>query len=352
MLLHSTLAFGEDGVALGALSIDIWSRDEAERGKRRRRERPFEEKESYKWYRSIERARALMDDLPEAQRPRLIHVADREADVHEVLQTIAQSDDGCVIRSAFKRKVLTAEGKTEWAQEVVARQEPLGEVALAVPRKGNQPPRTALVDLRACRVHLDPSTKRCPTRQPIELNLLWVQERKAPRGAKPLNWLLWTTEPVESLDQALRVVAFYKIRWKIEEYHMILKSGCHVEELRMDTAERIAKTVSMYVPVAVRLLCLRDLARTQPDAPCTEALSELEWRVLWTAVHKAPLPPQTPTPAIAQAVRWIGQLGGHLGRKGDGMPGVRTLWRGFRDLEILTAYERTRLELFFPRPSH
>jgi len=165
-----------------------------------------------------------------------------------------------------------------------------------------------------------------------------------------LNWLLWTTEPVGTVPEALRVVAFYKARWKIEEYHLILKSGCRVEDLRLDTAERIEKAVALYAPVAVRIVTLRDLARAQPEAPCAKALSETEWRVLWTAVHRACPPPATPTPTIAQAVRWIGRLGGHLGRKGDGPPGVRVLWRGLRDLEILTAYERTRAELFFQRP--
>ena len=91
----------------------------------------------------------------------------------------------------------------------------------------------------------------------------------------------------------------------------------------------------MYAPAAVRIVALRDLARRHPDVPCTEALSESEWRAPWSRIHKEPPSRTTRPPSLRQAVLWIGRLGGHLGRKDDGMPGVRTLWRGWRDLQTL-----------------
>ena len=118
--------------------------------------------------------------------------------------------------------------------------------------------------------------------------------------------------------------------------YYILKSGCLTEAVWFHTASRIEKVLALYSPVVARILQLRDLARLEPESPCTEALSENEWRALWTHIHKRPASAKTPAPTLRQAVLWIGRLGGHLNRKGDGMPGVKTLWRGWRDLEMLT----------------
>ena len=109
-----------------------------------------------------------------------------------------------------------------------------------------------------------------------------------------------------------------------------------MEDVRFHSARRIETLLALYSPIAARILALRDLARQEPESPCTCALSANEWRALYTHIHKQPPTPRTPTPTLGQAVLWIGRLGGHLGRKGDGMPGVKTLWRGWRDLEMLS----------------
>ena len=91
----------------------------------------------------------------------------------------------------------------------------------------------------------------------------------------------------------------------------------------------------LYSAVAAQLLALRDLARMEPNAPCTTMLSDDAWKALWLHIHQKKLTAKVPVPTIRQAVLWIGRLGGHLNRKRDGMPGVRTLWRGYRDLSFL-----------------
>jgi hypothetical protein len=113
-----------------------------------------------------------------------------------------------------------------------------------------------------------------------------------------------------------------------------------VEQLQLQTREWLEKALILYAGVAVRLLRLRDLARQEPETPCTEVLSEEEWQALSVHVTGEVPPEQTPVPTVAQAVKWIGRLGGHLGRKRDGMPGVRTLWRGWRDLTVLVARDQ------------
>jgi len=184
---------------------------------------------------------------------------------------------------------------------------------------------------------LAPRSPHHPERGPLTLTMVEVWESAAPQGVEPLHWLVWTAEPVLNLKQALRVIDIYKKRWKIEEVHLALKSGCRIEAVRFETAQRIAKAIALYSPVAVRIVRLRDLARLEPEEPCTQVLREDEWRALWTYIHKKPPVAKQHPPTLKQAVLWIGRIGGHLGRKGDGMPGVRTLWRGWRDLALLAA---------------
>jgi hypothetical protein len=164
---------------------------------------------------------------------------------------------------------------------------------------------------------------------------LEVAEKNVPEGAEPLHWLLWTTEPAQTLEQALAVLAIYKLRWRIEDFHLVLKQGCRIEQLQFETAERLAKAVALYAPIAARILTLRDLTRLNPEAPCTEVLSDTQWGTLWVAINHCPVPPGTAPPSVRQATLWIGRLGGHLNRKSDGMPGVKTLWLGWRDLTLM-----------------
>jgi Transposase Tn5 dimerisation domain len=152
-----------------------------------------------------------------------------------------------------------------------------------------------------------------------------------------LHWLLWTTEPAGTVAQIRDVLRCYKLRWLIEDFHLTLKSGCRIEALRLRSAERLRKAITLYSGVATRIVALRDLARRHPHAPCDSLLTTDQWHALY-CYFKGQRPPAAMQPlSIRQAVLWIGRLGGHLNRKGDGMPGVRTLWRGWRDLTILVA---------------
>jgi hypothetical protein len=171
-----------------------------------------------------------------------------------------------------------------------------------------------------------------------------------PDEDEPIHWLLWTTEPARTQKQILAVVRAYALRWRIEDFHLTWKQGCRVEQLQLETRERLEKALVLYAGVAVRLLRLRDLARRQPTALCTEVLSDDEWRALYAHSTGEASTEGTDVPTIEQVTKWIGRLGGHLGRKRDGMPGVRTLWRGWRDLAILVAGYRAGKNRARPRP--
>jgi hypothetical protein len=336
MFLHSTLAVDEDGLAIGVLDQQYWCRNPEEKGKKYlRTQLPLKDKESVKWLWGIEAARRVIDGNVEPDaRPRLIHVFDREGDIHEILEIIVNSPDGTVIRSAQNRKT-TEEGELAHAHAAVRKTPVLATLSVNVKPKKDQKERVAQVELRAREVVLNPTPSTIRPKSPISLFLVEVWEPAPPEGAERLHWLLWTTEKADDPDGACWALDVYRKRPQIEEMHLILKSGCRIEELQFETAERTAKVVALYVSIAVRLLQLRTRARVEPDAPCTVILTEAEWHTLYVAIHRKPLPKRIRPPTLRQAVLWIGRLGGHLNRKRDGMPGVRTLWRGWRDLNLM-----------------
>jgi hypothetical protein len=337
--MHTTLAVRADGVALGILDQSYWARPLEERTGARRKERPIEDKESRKWLDGVEAAENTVASLPAEQRPRLIHVMDREGDVHAVLQRITDSPHFAIIRCAQNRSVAGAYDKAFAAVDAAA---VVGTVSIDVPRLSYQPEpavprRRATLELRAVSLTITPDRHKFPDRQPVTWTLIDAREINVPAGAEPLHWRLWTNLPAVTLADILEILRFYGFRWRIEDFHLTLKSGCQIEKLELEEADRLIKAATLYSAVAVRIVTLRDLARVEPTAPCTLILTSDEWQVLWARFAKQKLTPDTEAPTIKQAVQWIGRLGGHLGRKRDGMPGVRTLWRGFRDLSLLAA---------------
>lgn len=341
LLLHPTLVLQPDGCPLGLLDIALWARDPDARGSRHdRHHKPIEEKESNKWLKGMASARAAVSQLPPEQRPRLIHVMDREGDIHDVLEDVVVHGDGAVIRCSRDRRVKTDDATTRTLATLAAAT-PLATETVDVPRRHNQRAREARVELRGCAVTLAPTRRHVvhQARQAVPLHVVEVKEIAAAEGCNPLHWVLWTTEPIDTPEALRRVVAIYQQRWQIEQLFRILKGGCAAEELQFKTAERMMKVLAIYLPIAVRLLQLKDAARLQPKAPCTQWLTETEWRVLVTFINKRRPAPNARPPTLRQAVLWIGRMGGHLNRKRDGMPGVKTLWLGWRDLQLLVDFQ-------------
>jgi len=156
-------------------------------------------------------------------------------------------------------------------------------------------------------------------------------EENPPPGVKPVSWLLLTTLPVICFEDVVQVLRWYSYRWLIERYHYVLKSGCRLEQLQLETGERIQRALATYTIVAWRLLWITYLARYHPQTPADTILATHEWQALYCTIHKTPQPAVSP-PNLNTCVRWIAQLGGFLGRKGDGEPGVKTIWQGLRRL--------------------
>ena len=328
--MHSGLAVRPNGEVLGLVHNQVWARPVEEFHKaEKRKQLPIEKKESFKWIRGTRAATALQRKYNSTAK--VVHVFDSEGDIHEVFEEILKLGDEAVIRCGRDRSV---EGPYGHIRSTLAAQPVLDRYVVDVPREKGKPARQARVELHSTSLVLHPKSAY-PGRKPLAINALWVHEPDPPPGVEPLDWVLLTMLPVGTADECQEVVALYKLRWLIEDFHLILKSGCHLEDTQLKTAERIEELAALLSAVAVRILQLRQSARTEPDSPCTDVLSEDEWRVLWMYFHEPVVPSGLPPPTTREAVRMIGQLGGHLGRKGDGMPGVRVLWRGWITLQIL-----------------
>jgi hypothetical protein len=166
-----------------------------------------------------------------------------------------------------------------------------------------------------------------------------VVEENPPQGVEAIEWLLLSTCAVNSAEQAVERVQWYGCRWGIEVWHKVLKSGCHIEQRQLESAEALQRALPLYNVIAWRILYATMLSRALPDISCTALLQEEEWQALFCAIHLSPTPPPT-APPLRQAVHWIARLGGFLERKGDGEPGVSMLWKGFQQLADLTIMYR------------
>jgi hypothetical protein len=165
----------------------------------------------------------------------------------------------------------------------------------------------------------------------IQMYAIHVLERHPPEGEDAVEWMLITNQPVTTFDEACERVRWYSLRWRIEMYFKVLKSGFRVEACRLGTADRLICYLTLMSIVAWRLFTITLIARTNPSMSCSELLSEPEWTVLAAKSSLSGRQSATP-PSIAEALISIAKLGGYLARKKDGPPGTLVLWRGWKRL--------------------
>lgn len=329
--VHSALAASPQGVPLGLIHQEVWTRDPGAGGKRhQRRQRETKDKESQRWLTALA---ASQEAVPEGIE--VITIADREADMYDLFAMPRRPGVHLLIRATHDRQV-SHEARYLWP---AIRQSPArGQLTIELRRKGDQPPRQATLTVRyaALAIHPPRHHRRRACLPPIPVHVILAEEENPPPRATPVCWLLLTTVPVATLEGALQCMRWYSYRWLVERYHFVLKSGCRLEELQLEQAARIQRALATYCIVAWRLLWLTYEARQNPGIPCDVALETHEWQALYCTIHRTPIPPAAP-PTLHEAMRWVAQLGGFLGRKHDGEPGVKTIWRGLRRLDDIAA---------------
>ncbi len=344
LLAHSTLLFNTAGTPLGLLDVQCWARDPAEYGKHEEREsQPIEGKESHKWlvgYEATAQAQRRLKDT------KIVNVADREADLFELF-ALARSGEGrpeLLVRACQPRKIQSTDPKAPYVWDSVKSLPSRGTLPLTVPRRGSRPRRETTLEVRFAEVCVKPP-KRSGHKAPVTLWAIAAREESPPSQGEPIEWLLLTTLPVISLDEAAEKLAWYTLRWQIEVYHRTLKSGCRIENRQLASAHSLQACVAVDMVVAWRIFHLAKLGREIPDVPCSVFFEEAQWKALVCFLKKTPVAPAEP-PTLRQAIHMTATLGGFLGRKSDGNPGTQTLWLGLQRLDDITA----AFEIFAPRP--
>lgn len=301
------------------------------------------DRESLVWERAVQ---AIGPALSESQ---WIHVGDRGADIFRLLEHIHLQGCAFLIRAAQDRCVQTEHGEDD-DEEVtrlfqLARRLPAQDSRVKdLPRLHDRPAHQAFLQVSWSKLEiLPPKNGGALQKQAVQAWVVRVWEPEPPEGQEPLEWILLTSVPVESVQQAWQCVDWYTLRWTVEDFHRCLKTGCSIEKRHLLSYENLTRMLGLVGPLAVRLLLLRSCARQTPEAPATSILPALCLRVLELLTHR-------PLHSLASAEhlwRAVARLGGYRGYQGDGLPGWQTLWRGWQRLQALLEGVHFTLQ-FFP----
>ena len=318
---------------LGVLDAQCWARDPDDPQKSKRRyELPIEQKESYKWLRSLQKVAQVQALCPDTL---LVSIGDRESDIYELFEAAQHTPHapGLLVRSEKSRNRKIDQG---FLRDVMAHKDVAGSLQIHVPRSGSRKARDTWVDIRFAKVSLKRPKRNSTLMPAIDIWAVYVLERPGQASVKsPIEWMLLTTVAVNSFANAQQRVQWYSGRWGIEVYHRTLKSGCRIKDRQLGTADRLETCLGVDMVVAWRIYHLTMLGREVPDAACTVFFKDVEWKALCCYGNKTPVPPETP-PTLKEAIYIIASMGGHLGRKSDGFPGPQTLWRGLQRLDTAT----------------
>ncbi len=304
--MHTTFAVNAEGVPLGIPRIEFDAPDgQSDKNK------PAAEKKTQRWLRGWRDTNALVVDLADT---RVISVMDREGDVAELF-TAHRDEGGAALLVRAKHDRVLGDGGKLFATMCAA---------------------------------------------PAPLSVVHAHEAEPPKGAEGIEWLLITTVPVTTNQQAREVVDLYGLRWRIEDDHRILKNGCDVEKIAHTTAERIKRAVTINAIIAYRLAALTLLGRETAELLAKTMFSKVEIAVLCdfaiergialpsTAVQPGDRAPtavakgrEVPPLSLGCAILLIARLGGYLNRKHDAPPGHQVIWEGYTRLAVATqAMER------------
>jgi hypothetical protein len=337
--LHSTLTVAPNGLPLGVLRADCQApKSKSPEEQRAAFEIPIEEKKTFVW---IEHYRELIDVSAKMPHTRLISVCDREADFFEMFdEQRANPRVELLVRAKCNRNITKEPFKLFTA---VRDSEVQSQVRVHIPRQSarpkkskqkarpKRPGRMADMAVRYMRVQLRPAHYHAE-KKPIDIWVIHALEQDPPPNAKAIEWFLLTTMDIRSAEDAEQCLRWYCLRWRIEDWHRVLKTGCRIEKLAHDTAERLRRAIAINLVIAWRIMLMTLLGRETPELPAEVLFSDIELRTLRAFSKKNGLKPPT---LLGEAVRLVAKIGGYLGRNNDPPPGHQLLWQGYREFQFM-----------------
>ena len=339
MNLHSTFVVTTSGLPLGILKSQCLSPKEKDvNDKRKPSAIPIEEKKTFVW---IEHHRDLVELSKEMPQTRLIDVCDREADFFEFFDDQRKNTGvDLLVRASHNRNIKQEPFKLFAAvrdTSVISRiRVPIPKES-ARPKKSKQKARkgrpSRLADCAVRTLHIKlPAPEYYGDKEPVELCVVHALEENPPQGTDPVEWFLLTTIKIDSNADAEQCLRWYTLRWRIEDWHRVLKSGCRIGDLANETAERLRRAIAINLVIAWRIMLMTLLGREMPELPAEVLFSDIELRVLQAYSKKKGLKPPI---LLGEAVMLIARIGGYLNRKNDPPPGHQILWHGYHEFQYM-----------------
>lgn len=338
ILVHSTLMVdAQTREPIGLVDQQRWTRSD-KTIKESHKKRSYQDKESIKWKQATEQMHARFGDVSN-----IVTVCDREADIYEYLTYLMDNEQRFVVRAGQNRRLQTRCGNLV---ELMSKQRVVGSRRVEMAQRGAQrgspkqkkrktrPARTATMSIRTAEVELSRPANQHHGPLSVSVGVVYLREKHPCKGEQRAEWILLTTEPLCSTDAIDRVIGYYEGRWLIEEFHKAWKTGCRVEQRRLQSLGNLQRLMAVTAPIAVRILQLRTLAQANPKASCTQRLSDDQWRCLFAKVEPQRPIPKKP-PSLEAVLFAIAKLGGWRDTKQNRRIGWQALWRGWTKLEML-----------------
>ena len=327
VLMHSSLVVTTDGLPLGLAAIKFWSRDKFHGANALKRSInptrvPIEQKESYRWLENVRQSTALL-----AEPERIVHIGDRESDIYELFSIAHQAGTHFLLRTCVDR--LAGDGDHTVADEMrEVRVQGHHRVEVRDKKGGVS---QALVELRYRRIRVLAPVAKQKRYPPLMLTVLHATERNPSKGREAIDWKLVTDLPITSRTEAIEKLTWYAMRWKIETFHKVLKSGCKAEEVKLRTAERLVNLIAILCLISWRVFWMTMLNRTMPEASPQMAWTATEIYLLDELVSDTPGSASSNN-SLALYLTKLARLGAYLARAKDPPPGNLVMWRGLTRL--------------------
>ncbi|MGZ3626432.1 MAG: IS4 family transposase [Ktedonobacteraceae bacterium] len=308
---------------LGCMAQEPFVRIGAPSGEQRYQRRRRDARETDVWMRQVH---AIGTPEPGSI---WVHVGDRGADMFPFFQACQATQTHFLVRAAQNRRVQQDADELSYSLSTARSWPSQVSRPFEVPaRHGRQARATQLQLAFGQMTLLPPRHEPRAGKDPMTVWVIRVWEEQAPEGEEPLEWILVTSVPTTTLEQAWERVEWYRQRWLVEDYHQCLKSGCRIEERQLQTVDGLIRLLGLLSPLAVRLMQLREYARSEPERPAHEVIEPLMLAVMATRSGQAPA-------AMTIGSFWteVARLGGYLARSHDGPPGWRTIWKGWLSLQ-------------------
>lgn len=336
IFIHPLLAITPTRINLGIIDAKIWVREEklTQLTDHELYALPLEEKEKFRWVESYRIGNQVAQECPNTQ---VIVITDREGDFAELFEEVCKSKKqgekyaDIIVRSCHDRSIESSKESEKFNEKLrtkLIQAKSLGEIEFTIPETQNRPRRTVKQIIKCSQVTFKKRyTNKNAKNEKVTVNAVMAIEENPPEGTEPLIWIFLTTLPITNFEEVTSIIRYYLVRWEIEIFFKILKSGCKVEERRLTDVSSLAPLIALFLIITWRIMYAMKLGRECPEMPVETIFNASEWKSVYKVINKGMKLPEKP-PLLGEFIIMIAKLGGYLNRKNDPPPGPKAIWTG------------------------